>query len=80
LLLIPAGHNLNYRREAVTSSLLIEGGIIGAFVILDGMWVVGSPPYGDEPQGYAIIAIGLFILLLTWELVHRNEILCEEEA
>jgi hypothetical protein len=54
-------------------SLLIEGGILGLFVILDGIWIVGSPPYGDEPQGYAIIAIGIFILLFTYELVRRKE-------
>lgn len=54
-------------------SLLIEGGILGIFVVLDGIWVVGFPPYGDEPQGYAIIAIGVFILLFTYEFVRRNE-------
>jgi hypothetical protein len=61
-------------------SMSIEGGIIGLFVILDGIWVVVSPPYGDEPQGYAIIAIGLFILLCTYELVRRNEKISEEET
>lgn len=54
-------------------SLLIEGGILGIFVILDGIWVVGTPPFGDEPQGYAIIAIGVFVLLFTYEFVRRNE-------
>ncbi len=49
----------------MVTSLLVEGCIIGLFVIADGIWVVLTPPYGDEPQGYAIIAIGIFILLLT---------------
>jgi hypothetical protein len=60
--------------------MFIEGGIIGLFVILDGIWVVGTPPYGDEPQGYAIIAIGLFILLCTYELVSRNTRAREEDG
>jgi hypothetical protein len=60
--------------------LLIEGGILGSFVILDGCWVILSPPYGDEPQGYAIAAIGLFILILTYELVRRNTVLDEESS
>ena len=61
-------------------SLLIQGGIIGSFVILDGAWVVIAPPYGDEPQGYAIMAIGIFILLLTYGLVRRRAELGEGEA
>jgi len=61
-------------------SLSIEGIIIGLFVIIDGIWVVASPPYGDEPQGYAIIAIGLFILICTYELARRNKSTPEEGA
>jgi hypothetical protein len=64
----------------MVDSMLIEGGIIGSFVILDGIWVAIAPPYGDEPQGYAIVAIGIFILLLTYELVRRNARLQEERA
>jgi hypothetical protein len=60
--------------------LLIEGGILGSFVILNGCWVILTPPYGDEPQGYAIAAIGLFILILTYELVRRNSMRDEESA
>ncbi len=60
--------------------MFIEGGIIGLFVILDGIWVVVTPPYGDEPQGYAIIAIGLFILICTYELVCRNTRAREENG
>jgi len=54
-------------------SLLIEGGVVGLLVILDGIWVAGCPPYGDEPQGYAIAAVGVFILLFTYELVYGSE-------
>lgn len=54
-------------------ALTIEGYIIGIFVILNGLYVVAFPPYGDEPQGYAIAAIGLFILLATWELTGKTD-------
>ncbi|MFZ1128738.1 hypothetical protein [Methanoregula sp.] len=46
-------------------ALSIEGCIIGLFVILDGIYVIVFPPYGDEAQGYAIIAIGVFIILVS---------------
>ena len=43
----------------------IEGFVIGLFVILDGIYVILFPPFSDEPQGYAITAIGIFIILIT---------------
>ena len=46
-------------------ALMIEGCIIGLFVITNGIYVVVFPPVNDEPQGYAIIAIGIFIILVT---------------
>jgi hypothetical protein len=57
-------------------ALIIEGGIIGLFVILDGIYVVVFPPYGDEAQGYAIIAIGIFIILASHHfdtIAEKNE-------
>jgi len=50
------------------SALLIEGLIIAAIVILDGIYVILSLPYGDEAQGYGIILIGAFIILATVHL------------
>jgi hypothetical protein len=49
-------------------ALTIEGCIIGIFVILNGIYVIAFPPGGDEPQGYAITAIGIFIILATLHL------------
>lgn len=49
-------------------ALMIEGCIIGFFVIANGIYVVAFPPVNDEPQGYAIIAIGIFIILATIQL------------
>ena len=50
-------------------TLTIEGYVIGLFVFLNGIYVVQFPPGGDEPQGYAIIAIGIFIILATRHIV-----------
>jgi hypothetical protein len=54
-------------------TLTIEGYVIGLFVVLNGCYVVAFPPGGDEPQGYAIIAIGIFIILATRHLVATME-------
>jgi hypothetical protein len=49
----------------MVSALMLEGWIIGLFVIINGIYIVAFPPAGDEPQGFAIIAIGIFIILTT---------------
>ena len=38
---------------------------IALFVTANGIWVAYMPPYGDEPIGYAIIAVGIFIPVIT---------------
>jgi hypothetical protein len=43
----------------------VIGCLIGVFVFVNGVWIVMTPPFGDEPQGYAIIAIGIFIPLIV---------------
>jgi hypothetical protein len=47
---------------------------IALFVIANGVWVVYMPPYGDEPVGLAIIAIGLFIPIITLYVAKLEEI------
>jgi len=49
-------------------TLTLEGWIIGLFVIFNGIYVITFPPVGDEPQGYVIIAIGIFIILAALHL------------
>jgi hypothetical protein len=49
-------------------ALAIEGCILGLFVISNGIYVILFPPSGDEPRGYAIIAIGIFIIFATLHL------------
>ncbi len=40
---------------------------IALFVIVNGVYVAIMPPGGDEPQGIAIIAVGLFIIIaVVW--------------
>jgi hypothetical protein len=45
--------------------LKVIGIFIGLFVIVNGIWVVMTPPFGDEPQGYLILAAGIFIPVIT---------------
>ncbi len=47
--------------------------LIAIYVIANGIWVVLMPPFGDEPQGYAIIAVGLFIPLITFSIARIDE-------
>lgn len=49
-------------------AILVEALVIGIFVVLDGIYVVAFPPYGDEAQGYAIILIGAFIILAGYHI------------
>lgn len=46
---------------------------VGLFVIANGIWVVYMPPYGDEPVGLAIIAVGIFIPILTIFVARKSE-------
>jgi hypothetical protein len=41
---------------------------IALFVIVNGIWVAYMPPFGDEPVGYAIIAVGIFIPIITFNI------------
>ncbi|MDO9323355.1 MAG: hypothetical protein Q7T80_00175 [Methanoregula sp.] len=54
-------------------TLTLEGWVIGLFVIFNGIYVITFPPIGDEPQGYAIIAIGIFIILAVLHLEKTQE-------
>ena len=46
---------------------------VGLFVIVNGVWVVYMPPFGDEPVGFAIIAVGIFIPIITLSVAKMNE-------
>jgi hypothetical protein len=51
----------------------IIGFFIGLFVIANGIWIILTPPFGDEPQGYAIIAVGLVIPLIVQYVAQLDE-------
>lgn len=36
---------------------------IALFMVANGIYVMYMPPYGDEPQGLAIIMMGIFIFI-----------------
>jgi multisubunit Na+/H+ antiporter MnhC subunit len=38
---------------------------IGLFLVFDGIYMLLTPPLGDEPIGYAIIVTGIFIPILV---------------
>jgi len=46
---------------------------VALFVIANGVWVAYMPPFGDEPVGYAIIAVGIFIPIITLSVAKRDE-------
>ena len=54
-------------------TLTIEGYILGLFLIFNGCYVIAFPPSGDEPQGIAIITIGIFMILIVQHLETSRE-------
>jgi ABC-type Mn2+/Zn2+ transport system permease subunit len=46
---------------------------IALFVIANGVYVIYMPPYGDEPVGLAIIAIGVFIFIAVMWIAQIQE-------
>ncbi|MFA5331075.1 MAG: hypothetical protein WC342_01745 [Methanoregula sp.] len=53
-------------------AMLVIGIGIGILVVLDGIYVVGAPPYGDEMQGYGIALLGIFVILVSYYVSRRN--------
>ncbi len=46
--------------------LKVIAAFAGLFLIVDGVYTVSTPPLGDEPFGYSIIAAGIVIPLLVF--------------
>jgi hypothetical protein len=51
----------------------IIGFFIGLFIIVNGIWLILTPPFGDEPQGYVIIAVGIIIPLLVQYIAQLDD-------
>jgi hypothetical protein len=52
----------------------IIGFFIGLFVIVNGIWLILTPPFGDEPLGYIIVAVGIGIPILVQYVAQLDEI------
>lgn len=50
--------------------LKVIGFFIGLFAIINGLWLVVTPPFGDEPQGYIIIIAGCIVLGLMLFVIY----------
>jgi hypothetical protein len=46
-------------------SITVLGSVTGFLVILDGVYTFLYPPFGDEPQALALVAIGVFMILIS---------------
>jgi multisubunit Na+/H+ antiporter MnhC subunit len=46
---------------------------IALFMIVNGVYVIYMPPTGDEPQGLAIIAMGIFIIIAVMWIARLQE-------
>ena len=45
--------------------------LLALFVIIVGIWVFTTPPIGDEPQALALFAIGVFMILIGYQISRR---------
>ena len=43
----------------------IIGFFLGIFIIANGIWLILTPPFGDEPMAYTVIAVGIIIPVLV---------------
>ncbi len=46
---------------------------IGLFIVANGIWFILTPPFGDEPLAYVIIAVGIIIPLLVEYVARLDE-------
>jgi hypothetical protein len=67
-------HFTSYHKEGNMQTILkVIFFFVGLFVIANGVWIVYMPPYGDEPIGLAIIAVGIFIPIITLFVAKMSE-------
>lgn len=45
--------------------------ILALVVIGAAVWTIITPPIGDEEQAYALVAIGIFMLIIGYHLSQR---------
>jgi hypothetical protein len=52
---------------------LICAVVLGLLVVADSIWFILTPPYGDEPQGLALIAFVFFIFLMGYSTTRQSK-------
>jgi len=54
---------------------LVKNGsiILGLCVIIASIWVLVTPPVGDDAQGIALMAIGFFMLALVYYIMRQEQ-------
>lgn len=48
--------------------------LLAIFVIADGIWVIVTLPRDDEVQAFALVAIGIFMILIGYHISRRDRI------
>jgi hypothetical protein len=66
-------HPLPEKGGTMQAILKVMSLLVGLFVLANGIWIALMPPFSDEPQGYAIIAIGLFIPVITLYVARMDD-------
>jgi hypothetical protein len=51
----------------------IIGFFIGIFILVNGIWVILTPPFGDDLQGYVVIAAGIIIPILVPHVAQTDD-------
>lgn len=46
--------------------------LLALFVIGTAVWVIITPPLGDEVQSYALVAAGVFMLIIGYHISQRK--------
>jgi hypothetical protein len=58
---------MDKHRVFVIGLLFLALVVIGAAV-----WTIFTPPFGDEVQSYALVAIGVFMLIIGYDISRRK--------
>jgi hypothetical protein len=71
---LPAGiFQYSEQKQRMQTISKVMSCLIDLFVMVNGIRVVLMPPFCDEPEGYAIIAVGLFNTLITLYVVRVDD-------
>jgi ABC-type Mn2+/Zn2+ transport system permease subunit len=74
-LLLPGIVSTSYykRSTGMEAILKVISFFIALFMVANGIYVIYMPPNGDEPQGLAIIMMGIFIFIAVLWIARLQE-------